>query len=163
MRLRASFLILFVLLTGACSRAAKPNTTPQKEAWSPAQIWADPPAVKQGAVFHVRSKLVPGGDYQATFTGTAVYLDKLVDGVWRATWVVNRHGRSAPMDDPTAGPIALEADAAAVGDLGPLTLDPAPPPGEYRLRMEIIGPHPTGSQPAPIYWSFATITVLPRS
>jgi hypothetical protein len=167
---RAVASALLLLVAGAaCSRgavAAKGSSVldsetiaPQSVDASPVDLVIDPPRVKAGETFKVRTVPRPGTDTAVTATAAHVWLDRLIDNQWQTAWLLDYSGTSVSIESYRAGGYGLDTLGVAPGVLT-FKLRPAPPAGAYRLRLAVSSGN-SPSENAPRAWATADIQILP--
>jgi hypothetical protein len=94
-----------------------------------------------------------------SWTASHAWLDREADGHWTTAWLL-APAASVPMEAYARGGVVLTD--AGIGVPGTLTfrLDPAPPPGRYRLRLGVTSGTASPGGPAPTSWAAATLDVV---
>jgi hypothetical protein len=152
---------LLLIATEACSdqpspregppRAIDETVAPQSISSGLVSIQVSPARIRAGRI-EVATRLA--GRESAT-TSDHVWLDRKSGQAWETAWLLDGE-RSVSVAQYRAGGVPLTSLALTVPGSLSFKLDPAPPPGEYRLRLQVI----PASATAPLEWAAATIEIL---
>jgi len=136
----------------------RPDETvaPQQVGSSPVQVAVSPVRLRSGTLHVTTSARATG----AWLTANHAWLDRETGGQWVTAWLLAR-GVSVSLEGYARGGVALTSDAVPVPSTLTFVLDPAPPAGRYRLRLEAGGGAPLSEGGSPPSWATATVEVLP--